>query len=92
VSEFARVRAWYETALGRPGEDIRRPDVAGVGVRFTIGPHTFDFVSPTEARGPLVDWLAQRGSSPYAVTLTGGARRPGLLDPGKSHGARLSVE
>jgi len=31
VSDVVPVRAWYETALGRPGEDIRRPDVAGSG-------------------------------------------------------------
>jgi hypothetical protein len=92
VSDVAAVGGWHEKALGRPGQDIRRPDVAGSGVRFTIGPHTFDFVAPAEARGPLVDWLAQRGSSPHAVTLTAGAHRLGLLDPGKAHGARLSVE
>ena len=92
VSDIARVRAWYERALGRPGEDIRRPDVAGAGVRFTIGPHAFDFLAPADARGPLTDWLARRGSSPYAVTLKGGAGQPGLLDPAKTHGARLSVE
>ena len=92
VSDVVPVRAWYETALGRPGEDIRRPDVAGSGVRFTIGPHTFDFVAPADGRGLLVDWLARRGSSPYAVTLKGGAGQPGLLDPAKTHGARLSVE
>lgn len=92
VSDVTPVRAWYEKVLGRPGEDIRRPEVAGSGVRFTIGPHTFDFVTPADARSPLTDWLAHRGSSPYAVTLTTSAHRPGLLEPGKTHGARLAVE
>jgi catechol 2,3-dioxygenase-like lactoylglutathione lyase family enzyme len=92
VSDVAAVRYWYAQVLGRPGEDIRRADVSGAGVRFMMGPHTFDFVAPVDVRSPLVDWLGQRGSSPYAVTLTASAHRPGLLDPGKTHGARLSVE
>jgi hypothetical protein len=92
VSDIAPVRGWYAKVLGQPGEDIRRPDVAATGVRFRIGPHAFDFVAPADARGPLTDWLARRGSSPYAVTLTGDASRPGLLDPAKTHGARISVE
>jgi catechol 2,3-dioxygenase-like lactoylglutathione lyase family enzyme len=92
VSDVTPVRAWYEKVLGRPGKDIRRLDVADVGVRFTIGPHTFDFVAPVGARGPLVDWLAQRGSSPFAATLRGDARRPEPLDSAKTHGAHLSLE
>jgi hypothetical protein len=92
VSDIAPVRGWYAKVLGRPGEDIRRPDVAGTGVRFTIGPHTFDFVAPTDAHGPLADWLRRRGSSPYAVTLTGDASRPGILNLSKTHGAHLSIE
>lgn len=92
VNDVVPVRAWYETALGRPGMDIQRPDVAGSGVRFTIGPHTFDFVAPRDGHGPLADWLAQRGSSPYAVTLTGDASRPGIRHLSKTHGARLSIE
>ena len=91
VSDVVTVRHWYERVLGRPGEDIRRPDVGGAGVRFAIGPHTFDFVAPADIRGPLVDWLARRGSSPYSVTLKGGAGRSGPLDPATTHGARLSV-
>ena len=92
VSDIALVRGWYAKVLGQPGEDIRRPDVTGAGVRFRIGPHAFDFVAPANGRGPLVDWLARRGSSAYAVTLNVGAGRPGLLDPAKTHGARLFVE
>ena len=92
VSDVVPVRAWYEKVLGRPGEDIRRPEVAGAGVRFAIGPHTFDFVAPADAHGPLADWIAQRGPSPYAVTLRSGVGRSGPFDPAKTYGARLSFE
>lgn len=92
VSDAAGVRAWYSKALGTPGEDVQRPDVGGAGVRFAIGPHTLDFVAPTQGRGPLADWLIRRGPSPYAATLTIGGRPTESLDPVKTHGARLSFE
>ena len=92
VSGVATVRGWYAKALGRSGQDIRRPDIDGAGVRFAIGPHTFDFVEPAQGRGPLVDWLAQRGPSPYAVTLKRGAGTPRALEPTRTHGARITLE
>jgi catechol 2,3-dioxygenase-like lactoylglutathione lyase family enzyme len=89
VDDLARVRGWYASVLGAPGEDVTRPELAGAGVRFTIGPHVFEFLAPAGA-GAIQDWLAARGPSPYAATLraAGAARRP--LDPARAQGARLS--
>ena len=88
VDDVARVRRWYAQVLKQPGQEIQRPDVAGAGVRFTIGPHTFDFVAPAGA-GPIADWLRARGASPYAATLRAPGRS-GALDAAKTHGARLA--
>ncbi|HUF93978.1 MAG TPA: VOC family protein [Candidatus Limnocylindria bacterium] len=89
VDDLARVRGWYASVLGRRGEDVTRPELAGAGVRFTIGPHAFEFLAPAGA-GAIKDWLAARGPSPYAATLrTAGAAR-GPLDAARAHGARLS--
>ena len=90
VEDVATVRDWYERALGRPGEHIRRDDVDGAGVRFTIGPHVFDFLVPRGAQSPLTAWIGARGASPYAATLRS-AGRPGPLDPARTMGARLSL-
>ena len=91
VDDVSRVRGWYERALGRPGTDVKRDDIGAAGVRFAIGPHTFDFVSPSTAASPLTAWLAAHGPSPYAATLKGGAGRSGALDLAKTHGARLAL-
>jgi catechol 2,3-dioxygenase-like lactoylglutathione lyase family enzyme len=91
VDEVARVRGWYEQILRSPGSPVTREDVGGAGVRFAIGPHTFDFVAPATASSPLTAWLAARGPSPYAATLTGGAGRTGALDLAKTHAARLAL-
>jgi catechol 2,3-dioxygenase-like lactoylglutathione lyase family enzyme len=91
VDDVARVRGWYAQMLRRPGADVKRDDLGAAGVRFAIGPHTFDFVAPSTASSPLTAWLAARGPSPYAATFKGGAGRTGALDPGKTHGARLAL-
>lgn len=90
VDDVPTVRGWYARALGRPGQDVRRPDLNGIGVRFGVGPHTFDFVAPSGLRSPLAAWLSVRGPSPYAVTLRAEAARA-PLDASKTLGARLSL-
>lgn len=91
VDDVARVRGWYAQVLRQPGTDVRRDDLGASGVRFAIGPHTFDFVTPTTASSPLTAWLAARGPSPYAATLKGAGGRAGALDNAKTHGARLAL-
>lgn len=91
VDDVETVRRWYQRVLGVAGADVSRNDLSAVGVRFTIGPHVFDFVRPKGGRGPLHDWLRVRGPSPYAAALEG---RPGgtdSFDETKTMGARLSL-
>jgi catechol 2,3-dioxygenase-like lactoylglutathione lyase family enzyme len=90
VDDVARVRDWYAQVLNQAGADVTRADVGAAGVRFVIGPHTFDFVAPSTPSSPLAAWLAARGPSPYAATFTG-AGRAGALDAAKTHGARLAL-
>jgi catechol 2,3-dioxygenase-like lactoylglutathione lyase family enzyme len=91
VDDVATVRGWYENSLGRPGQPVVRTDLAAGGVRFPVGPHTIELLAPREPASPLTGWLAQRGPSPYAATLTTAAAAPGPLDPGRTLGARLSL-
>jgi catechol 2,3-dioxygenase-like lactoylglutathione lyase family enzyme len=91
VDDVARMRGWYTAVLKRPGVDVKREDLGAAGIRFAIGPHTFDFVAPSTVSSPLTAWLAARGPSPYAATFKSGAGRSGALDPAKTHGARLAL-
>jgi hypothetical protein len=71
VSDIAPVRNWYANVLGQAGEDIRRPDVTGAGVRFRIGPHVF--VRPRtggRSRGARSSGLPTPGSVPHAARLS----------------------
>ncbi len=89
VDDLAAVRRWYAAALGVPGDLLARPELGATGVRFTLGPHTFEFLAPTGA-GAIRDWLGARGPSPYAATLVGATQR-GPLDLGRTFGARLAL-
>ena len=97
VSDIVPVRRWYARVLGAAGEEVSRNDLAAAGVRFTIGPHAFQFLAPRGAGSPLTGWLEARGPSPYAATLlTASGRAPmpearvGPLDQAKTLGARFS--
>ncbi|MBI2544325.1 MAG: VOC family protein [Candidatus Rokubacteria bacterium] len=90
VDDVATVRQWYSRVLRASGQEADRHDLAAVGARFTIGPHTFDFVAPRDAGSPLTAWLKARGPSPYAATLLTASGKAGPLDPTKALGAHLS--
>jgi len=90
ANRFPEVRARYRAVLGAEGREIRRDDVRGAGVRFTVGPHRLDFVAPDGAGTPLDEWLRQHGGSPYAATLRAAAGG-GALDPTLALGARLAL-
>ena len=91
VDDVGRVAGWYTKVLGKPGQRIVSEELGGVGQRFVIGPHTLDFVAPDAAGSPLTSWLATRGASPYAATLSTPGARGGLLDESKTLGARLTL-
>ncbi len=92
VDDIATIRRWYENVLGYDGEPVKREELKGAGLRFTIGPHIFEFVKPTAEKGLLADWMKLRGPSPFSVTLQTSSARPGPLDKALTHGAHLSFE
>jgi len=89
VRDVVPVARWYAEVLRQQAQPIQRPELGGGGVRVTVGPHTLDVVAPRGSVGPLAEWLAARGASPYAATLR--APKPAALDPTKTLGARLGL-
>ena len=89
VGELAEVQRWYTGVLGREGTPIVRESLQANGLSYRIGPHTLDFLMPTEVHSPLINWLRMFGPSPYAATLCSSFRKPIKLDPKLTHGANL---
>lgn len=69
VDDLPSVRRWYGAVLRNDGEQIEREDLNASGVRFVVGPHRLDFVTPKGSLGPVQDWLRARGPSPFSLTL-----------------------
>ncbi len=91
AGDVSTVRHWYAQVLRAPGQEVQREELDAAGVRFVIGPHTFDFVAPKRSEGVLGEWLRVRGASPYAATLKTASGAVGPLDEMSALGARLSL-
>lgn len=89
VGEWAQAGQWYHSLLGAPGEAIEDTALGAKGLRFSVGPHIIEFVSPKDPQSPLVNWLRVYGSSPYSVKLHSATTTDQLLDLSLAHGARF---
>jgi catechol 2,3-dioxygenase-like lactoylglutathione lyase family enzyme len=90
VAEMNSVQPIYEVALEQSGKPIERDDLQAAGVRFALGPHELQLITPRDSLGPAAEQLRRRGPSPFAVKLRGGADH-GVLDITRTHGARISL-
>lgn len=91
VRDVERIAGWFRHVLGGGGEAVGRDDLSADGVRFVIGPHTFDFVAPRDANSPLQSWLQERGESTYEVTLRTSNGKRGALDSALAMNARIRL-
>jgi catechol 2,3-dioxygenase-like lactoylglutathione lyase family enzyme len=89
VGELSEVRRWYDTVLGSDGTAITDSTLGAEGLRYQIGPHTLDFLMPSQPNSPLVNWLHTFGPSPYAARLSGSSPDPLRLNTNLTHGGNL---
>jgi glyoxalase-like protein len=89
VGELSEPRRWYNAVLGVEGTMIADRKLGAEGIRYKIGLHTLDLLTPSERNSPLVNWLRTFGPSPYAATLSSRSPSPLPLDPNRLHGANL---
>ena len=90
VGELTAVQRWYDGVLGSGPTHITDEKLRAKGIRYTIGPHSIDFLMPMEPESPLINWLRTFGPSPYAATLRPGVTGSSALDAKLTHGANLS--
>jgi hypothetical protein len=91
VGELGQISQWYAALLGVKGEPFADATLGADGLRFQVGPHALDFVSPRQAHSPLVHWLREFGPSPYAAVLKSARDGTKSLDNGLTHGAQFLV-
>ena len=89
VGELSEVKRWYKNVLGKNDTAITNEELKAKGVRYQIGPHKLDFLTPLEPESPLTHWLRTFGPSPYAASLHMSSPAPMPLDGTLTHGANL---
>ena len=92
VGELGQIEKWYGSLLEKRGTAITVADLGAQGLRFEVGPHILEFLTPRDAASPLVDWLHRFGPSPYSVVLKGDGSRLKPFDLGLTHGTHLFVK
>ncbi len=92
VGEPSQIDKWYGALLGVQGERFIDAALAADGLRFQVGPHRFEFVTPRDAASPLIHWLREYGPSPYAAVLKSANGAGAMLDLQLTHGAQLLIQ
>jgi hypothetical protein len=89
VEELSQVDQWYSAVLGQSGTPIVRTALGAEGLRFSIGPHTVEFLMPSNPSSPLINWIRAYGPSPYSATLRSSVAERKPLEQSLTHGANL---
>jgi Glyoxalase-like domain len=89
IGELAQVDRWYSAVLGQSGKPIARTELGAEGLGFSVGPHTVEFLMPSNASSPLFNWIRSYGPSPYSATLRSRVADAKLLEQSLTHGAQL---
>lgn len=83
----------YRALLGLdPAQGSAFPWPDAQAVDFVLGSTTISLAEPTGKSGPLWDHWNRSGEGPYALRLrTNDKARAGMLDPARTHGARVEM-
>jgi hypothetical protein len=92
LREWVQAGRWYESVLGISGEPTLSKTLEADGLRFTLGHHVLEFLSPVGSHSPLDEWLRLHGPSPYSAELYSSASTNHLLDLSLAHGARFYLK
>jgi hypothetical protein len=89
VDELSQVGRWYSAVLGQSGKPILRTELGAEGLSFSIRQHTVEFLKPSNASSPLINWISTYGPSPYSATLRSRVAEAKPLEQSLTHGAHL---
>jgi catechol 2,3-dioxygenase-like lactoylglutathione lyase family enzyme len=91
TGEIATLERWYQAVLGMAGQRIEDQQLQANGVRFAVGPHLLEFLSPLGPQSELANWMRMYGPSPYSALLQTNREEKATLDLRLSHGAHLHL-
>jgi hypothetical protein len=89
VADTVLIGRSYQDVLGRPGDATEDTALRAAGLRFTVGPHALEFLSPNAPDSPLTEWIKTFGDSPYSAEIQTSSPATGELDLTLTHGGKL---
>jgi hypothetical protein len=89
IEELSQVDQWYSTVMGHSGTPTVRTALGAEGLGFSVGPHTVEFLMPSVATSPLINWMRTYGPSPYSATFRNSVAEAKPLEQSLTHGANL---
>jgi hypothetical protein len=92
VTDTAPIARSYQNVLGRAAEPTEDSALSAAGLRFPVGPHVLEFLSPTKADSLLTDWVKTYGDSPYSADIGTSSTATGELDLTLTHGGKLYLK
>lgn len=90
AASFAGLLGSAGTPLAAPMEGMEGMEGIGAALRFTVGPHTIDLLTPMGPESVPGRALSVRGPAPYALTL-GATNTNTTLPLAQTHGARIRI-
>ncbi len=95
VEDLDAAAASFTVLTGSAGVSVAPlPEDTSAALRFTVGPHTIDLLTPATSESAPGRALATRGAAPYAVTLGVTDTRADAsmtLPLAQTHGARIQI-
>jgi hypothetical protein len=91
VDELSQIDCWFSAVLGQSGKPVTHSELGAEGLRFQIGPHSMEFLKPSNPSSPLVEWTHTYGPSPYCATLRSRISGRKTLDQRLLHGAKIEL-
>jgi hypothetical protein len=95
VEDLVAPAASFAALLGNAGAPLAAPmEGVGAALRFTIGPHIIDLLTPVGPESALGRALGARGPAPYAMTLGAtdtSSHTETTLPLAQTHGAHIRI-
>ncbi len=91
TEDAGRYAAIMGAVLGQDGQASIDEDLGASGIRFEIGSHVLEYLSPRDSSSPLRAHLAANAPAPYRVSFkTRGSSAS--FEPERAEGVRISLE
>lgn len=90
TDNLERAAGVMSRVLKQSGESLTDETLNAWGIRFQVGPHKLDYLTPVDASSPLHAHVTSSAPRPYALTLTT-TGQPQSYDVTATEGVRLSL-